>query len=155
MDVNYLLLLAIAIIVGLAYGLPGLFADFVKNGSKVDWAKLAATIIYSVVVGVIAVQTGVLSLDTLPNWQTLLTPIWTLYMGFYLFLLYLFSKIVVEPFFLYGYELMFFHVVLCQRLDPWGHCSGKQHGLPVFGDIFHYLFDLRSKTHVEHSVGFI
>ena len=95
MDVNYLLLLAIAIIVGLAYGLPGLFADFVKNGSKIDWAKLAATIIYSIIVGVLAVQTGVLTMDTLPNWQTLLSPVWVTYAGLYAFLLYLFSKVFV------------------------------------------------------------
>jgi hypothetical protein len=95
MDINYILLLAIAIIVGLAYGLPGLFADFVKNGSKIDWAKLAATFVYSIIVGIFAVQTGVLTMDTLPNWQTLLTPVWTMYMGLYLFMLYLFSKIIV------------------------------------------------------------
>lgn len=94
-DMNYFLLLAVAIIVGLAYGLPGVFADWLKNGSKIDFARLGATIVYSIVVGIIAVQTGVLTLDNIVNWQTLLTPVWTIYMGFYLMMLYLFSKIVV------------------------------------------------------------
>jgi len=94
-DVNYIVLLAVAIIVGLAYGVPGLFADWLKNGSKIDWAKLGATVVYSIVVGVLAVQTGVLTMDTLADWQNVLTPVWTMYMGLYAFMLYVFQKVVV------------------------------------------------------------
>lgn len=131
MDVNYLLLLAIAIIVGLAYGLPGLFADFIKNGSKVDWAKLAATIIYSVIVGVCAVQSGVLTMDTLPNWQTLLTPVWTMYMGLYLFLLYLFSKIVV-PVASHVSQKTTFYVKKLATVDPNRHMDPESRNYLVF-----------------------
>ena len=95
MDVNYIVLLAVTIVMGLAYGFIGFFSSAMKTGDKIDLRKLAATIIYSIIVGVIAVQTGVINLETLANWQAIFSPIWEMYFGIYLGLMYLFSKIVI------------------------------------------------------------
>ena len=95
MDVNYIVLMAVAIIMGLAYGLLGFFSAKLSTGESLDVKKLAATIIYSIIVGIIAVQTGAINFDTLANWQALLSPLWTEYLGIYLGLMYIFSKVVV------------------------------------------------------------
>lgn len=94
-DVNFIVLMAVSIIMGLAYGFIGFFAAMVKAGESLDIKKLVATVIYSVVIGIIAVQTGVINFETLANWQAIFSPIWETYFGIYLALMYLFSKIVV------------------------------------------------------------
>ena len=95
MDVNYVLLLITALIMALAYGLIGFFADKVNNAGKWDWAKFSATIVYSIIVGVIAVNTGVITLQNIGDYSAIFSPVWAMYGGIYLGLIYVFSKIVV------------------------------------------------------------
>jgi len=98
MDVNYIVLVAVAIVMALAYGILGYFSDRVKNNGVWDWDKFTATIVYSVVVGFLAVQTGVLSLDRIADWQQIFSPVWQTYFSVYLGILYVFSKFVVPLF---------------------------------------------------------
>jgi hypothetical protein len=95
MDVNYVLLLFVAIIMALAYGIIGYFSARMSTGDPWSWSKFAATIVYSVVVGFFAVQTGVITLENIANWQAILSPVWTEYILIYTGLLYVFSKFVV------------------------------------------------------------
>jgi hypothetical protein len=95
MDINYVMLLIVAVIFGLAYGLMGFFADRVKNGGVFDWPKLAATVVYSIIIGIVAANTGVVNLTNLGDFQTILSPVWQMYAGVYLGLIYIFSKIIV------------------------------------------------------------
>lgn len=95
MDINYVMVLAVAILFGLVYGLMGFFADKVKNGGVFDWPKLAATVVYSVIIGIVAANTGVINLTNLSDFQTLFSPVWQMYAGIYLGLIYVFSKIIV------------------------------------------------------------
>jgi hypothetical protein len=94
-DVNFLVLIISAIIVALAYGILGLFAAKVTTGESFDLAKFLATVVYSIVIGVIATLTGVINFDTIANWQALFSPIWTQYILIYMGLLYGFQKLVV------------------------------------------------------------
>jgi len=98
MDVNYILLLITAIIMALAYGLIGYFANKMNAGDPFDWAKLAATIVYSIIVGVVAVNTGVITLKNIGDYQTIFSPVWAMYAGVYLGLIYVFSKVIVPIF---------------------------------------------------------
>jgi hypothetical protein len=95
MDVNYILLLFVAIIMALAYGLLGYFSARMSTGEPWSWSKFAATIVYSFVVGFFAVQTGVITLENIANWQTIFSPLWAEYVLIYTGLLYVFSKFVV------------------------------------------------------------
>ena len=95
MDVNYILLLITAVIMALAYGLIGYFADKLNNAGAWNWAKFYATIVYSIIVGVIAVNTGVITLQNISDYSTIFSPVWVMYGGVYLGLIYVFSKIVV------------------------------------------------------------
>jgi hypothetical protein len=95
MDINYVMVLAVAILFGLVYGLMGFFADKVKNGGVFDWPKLAATVVYSVIIGIVAANTGVINLTNLSDFQTLFSPVWQMYAGIYLGLIYVFSKVIV------------------------------------------------------------
>lgn len=97
-DVNYILLLITAVIMALAYGLIGFFASKLNEGAPLDPAKLAATVVYSIVVGVIAVNTGVITLQNIGDYQTIFSPVWVMYGGVYLGLIYVFSKVVVPIF---------------------------------------------------------
>jgi len=115
MDVNYIVLLAVTIVMGLAYGFIGFFATAVKTGESFDIKKLIATIIYSIIVGVIAVQTGAISLETLANWQAIFSPIWEMYFGIYLGLMYIFSKVVVPVVSTLTKKMQFYSVV---GIDP-------------------------------------
>jgi len=95
MDVNYVLLLSTAIIMALAYGLIGYFASKLNEGATWDWGKLAATVVYSIIVGVVAVNTGVITLQNISDYSTIFSPVWAMYGGIYLGLIYVFSKIIV------------------------------------------------------------
>ena len=95
MDVNYVILIAVALIMGLAYGIIGFFSAYMKAGESLDYRKLAATVVYSVIIALFAVQTGVLNFQSLANWQAIFDPIWQTYFGIYLALIYVFSKIVI------------------------------------------------------------
>ena len=95
MDVNYVLLLFVAIIMALAYGILGFFAARMSSGEAWSWPKFAATTVYSVVVEFLAVQLGVLNLENVANWQAIFTPLWAEYMLVYTGLLYAFQKISV------------------------------------------------------------
>jgi hypothetical protein len=95
MDVNYVILIAVALIMGLAYGIIGYFSAYMKAGESLDYRKLAATMVYSVIIALIAVQTGVLNFQSLANWQAIFDPMWQTYFGIYLALIYVFSKIVI------------------------------------------------------------
>lgn len=95
MDVNYVLLLITAVIMALAYGLIGFFANKMEFGDAFDYPKLAATIVYSIIVGVISVNTGVITLQNIGDYQTIFSPVWIMYGGIYLGLIYVFSKIIV------------------------------------------------------------
>lgn len=95
MDVNYILLLAIAIIMGIAYGIVGFFSDKLNTDGAFNWQKFAATIVYSIIIGLVSVWTGLFSFDTITNWQAIMSPLWITYSGLYMGLIYLFSKILV------------------------------------------------------------
>jgi len=95
MDVNYILLLITALIMALAYGLIGFFGDKVNTGGTWNWAKFCATVVYSIIVGVIAVNTGVITLQNIGDYSIIFSPIWIMYGGVYLGLIYVFSKVVV------------------------------------------------------------
>lgn len=95
MDVNYVLLLFIAIIMALAYGLIGYFADKVNNAGTWNWAKFYATVVYSIIVGIVAVNTGVITLQNISDYSAIFSPVWVMYGGVYLGLIYIFSKIIV------------------------------------------------------------
>ena len=95
MDANYMALLLVAILMGIVYGIIGFFGDKLNTDGSFKTAKFLATIVYSIIIGVLAVVTGVFNFESVANWQAILSPIWTLYSGFYLFLIYAFSKVVV------------------------------------------------------------
>ena len=97
-DINYILLMITAVIMALAYGLIGFFADKVNNGGSFNLPKLLATVVYSIIVGVIAVNTGVITLQNIGDYQTVFSPVWVMYGGVYLGLIYVFSKVVVPIF---------------------------------------------------------
>lgn len=94
MDVNYILLLFVAIVMALAYGILGYFSARMSSGEAWNWPKFFATVVYSVIVGFFAVQTGVISLETIANWQTIFSPVWAEYLLIYTGLLYVFQKII-------------------------------------------------------------
>lgn len=87
MDTNYLVLLIVAIIMAVAYGLIGFFAANLKEGESYSISKLIATVVYSVVVGLVAAGTGVFTLSTVSLES--IAPVFAAYLGY----LYLFQKI--------------------------------------------------------------
>jgi hypothetical protein len=95
MDVNYIVLIAVAIVMALAYGLMGFFADWMTTKGAYNWAKLAATIVYSIIVGIVSVATGVFDVTQIANFQIIFSPVWVSYAFIYTGLLYAFSKIIV------------------------------------------------------------
>jgi UDP-N-acetylmuramyl pentapeptide phosphotransferase/UDP-N-acetylglucosamine-1-phosphate transferase len=91
MDINYLLVVVFAILVAIVYGLLGLFDAWAKGEPK-DPARIIATIIYSIIIGIILAQTGALNLTTI-NWDVItqvMNPVWYLYIG----VLYAIQKLV-------------------------------------------------------------
>ena len=94
-DINYLVLVAVSIILALAYDLPGYFNNLVTKKEDFDFPSLMATVIYSIVVGFLAVQSGLITLVNLSNWQEIFTGAFATYAGLQLVLLYMFTKIVV------------------------------------------------------------
>ena len=98
MDVNYVVLLITAIVVALAYGLIGFFVALFKTGEVFQWNKLAATILYSIFMGYIAVITGLMTLTNLSF--NIFDPIWYEYVG----MLYFFQKIVDAIFAQFGWK---------------------------------------------------
>ena len=94
MDVNYILLLFVAIVMALAYGILGYFSARMSSGETWNWPKFFATVVYSIVVGFLAVQVGAINLENIANWQTIFSPIWAEYLLIYTGLLYVFQKIV-------------------------------------------------------------
>lgn len=87
MDVNFLVLIVVAIIVSIAYGVPGIFASIV-GGKKFELNKFLATVLYAIVVALIGVFTGVVSLTNIS--MDIFNPIWYEYIG----VLYIFQKVV-------------------------------------------------------------
>ena len=98
MDINYIMVLAIAIIMAIAYGILGFFADKLNNNGTWDWSKFVVTIIYSIIIGVAAVVSGAFNFETIANWQTIFSPMWTMYAGLYMGMLYFFQKFIVPIF---------------------------------------------------------
>ena len=94
-DVNYVMLLFVAVIMAVAYGILGYFAERLKTGAAWEWDKFAATVVYSIIVGVVAVQSGLITLVNVADWQIIFSPVWVTFSGVYLGLLYFFSKFVV------------------------------------------------------------
>jgi hypothetical protein len=88
MDVNYVVLLIVAVIMALAYGLIGFFAAKLKDGESYSVPKLIATIIYSVAVGIVAVNTGVFTLGSVS--MEAMAPVFAAYLGF----LYIIQNVV-------------------------------------------------------------
>jgi len=80
MDVNYIVLLITAIIMALTYGLIGFFANKLNEGESYSVPKLIATIIYSLVVGFLAVNTGVFTLASVS--VEAMAPVFAEYLGF-------------------------------------------------------------------------
>ena len=94
MDINYIVLLVVSIILALAFDLPGYFNNLVTKKENFDLPSLAATVIYSIIVGFLAVQSGLITLVNLSQWQDIFTGAFATYAGIQLFLLYLFTKVV-------------------------------------------------------------
>lgn len=95
MDVNYITLLFVAILMGMVYGIIGFFSDKLNTDGAFNWQKFGATIVYSIIIGVAAVVSGVFNFDTVANWQAIMSPLWVTYSGLYLALIYMFSKVIV------------------------------------------------------------
>jgi len=95
MDINYIMLLFVAILMGMAYGIIGFFSDKLNTDGAFNYQKFAATIVYSIIIGIAAVVSGVFNFDTIGNWQAIMSPLWITYSGLYLALIYMFSKIVI------------------------------------------------------------
>jgi energy-converting hydrogenase Eha subunit A len=91
MDVNFLVhflvLLVTAVIVAIAYGIPGLFAAKLA-GKPFELNRFIATVLYAVVVAVIGVLTGIVTLTNIS--LSIFDPIWYEYIG----VLYVFQKFV-------------------------------------------------------------
>jgi hypothetical protein len=98
MDINYIMVLAIAIIMAIAYGILGFFADKLNNNGIWDWSKFVVTIIYSIVIGVAAVVSGAFNFETIANWQAIFSPMWATYFGLYMGMMYFFQKFIVPIF---------------------------------------------------------
>jgi uncharacterized membrane protein YuzA (DUF378 family) len=79
-DVNYITLLIVAIVMALAYGLIGFFAAKLKEGESFSVPKLIATVIYSIVVGFLAVSTGAITLNAVS--LEAIAPVFAGYLGF-------------------------------------------------------------------------
>jgi len=94
MDVNYVVLILVAVVLALAYGLLGWLKEYIQNGQKFDLTTFLTTIVYSIVVGLVAVQTGLIDLTTLSNWQSVFSVMWISYAMVYTGLLYIVGKIV-------------------------------------------------------------
>jgi hypothetical protein len=95
MDINYLVLVIVSIILALAYDLPGYFNNLVTKKEDFDFPSLAATVIYSIVVGFLAVQSGLITLVNLSQWQDIFSGAFATYAGLQLVLLYFFTKVAV------------------------------------------------------------
>jgi uncharacterized membrane protein YuzA (DUF378 family) len=95
MDINYITLLFVAILMGMVYGIIGFFSDKLNTDGAFNYQKFGATIVYSIIIGIAAVVSGVFNFDTISNWQAIMSPLWVTYSGLYLALIYMFSKIVV------------------------------------------------------------
>jgi uncharacterized SAM-binding protein YcdF (DUF218 family) len=80
MDVNYIVLLLVAIIMALSYGIVGFFAKKLTEGESYSVPKLIATIIYSIVVGFLAVNTGIFTLGSVS--VEAMAPVFAEYLGF-------------------------------------------------------------------------
>lgn len=98
MDINYIMVLAIAILMAMVYGILGFFADKLNNNGGWQWDKFVVTIIYSIIIGIASVVTGVFNFETIANWQTIFSPMWTMYAGLYMGMLYFFQKFIVPIF---------------------------------------------------------
>lgn len=146
MDVNYIVLLFVAIVLGLAYGLIGYFADRVKNGGELDIPKLIATIVYSIIVGVIAVQTGAIDLTKIADWQTIFSPVWTMYLGIYLGILYVVQKILGTFVSAATTRVTVYKTILAQALGEYRIMSDS-----VFGFLT-YDMDSSQKANTEAAV---
>jgi len=80
MDINYVVTLIFAIIMAIAYGGIGFFAAKLNEGESYSVPKLIATIIYSLVVGFLAVNTGVFTLASVS--VEAMAPVFAEYLGF-------------------------------------------------------------------------
>jgi uncharacterized membrane protein YuzA (DUF378 family) len=98
MEINFVVTLLVAIVLALTYGFVGFFAANLKDGETYDWKKLAATIIYSVVVGILGTYAGVFTLTNVS--LEAIAPIWATYIGF----LYIVQTVIEAIFKQAGYE---------------------------------------------------
>lgn len=99
MDTNYLMLVIMIIIEAIAFGLGGFLKTWIESKQPWDWAKFVSTIIYSLVVAVIIIQSGLVDLTKVTDWSAILNPVWMQYMTIYTLIyagaMYFFTKIVV------------------------------------------------------------
>lgn len=99
MDTNYLMLVIMIIIEAIAFGLGGFLKTWIESKQQWDWAKFVSTIIYSLVVAVIIIQSGLVDLTKVTDWSAILNPVWMQYMTIYTLIyagaMYFFTKIVV------------------------------------------------------------
>jgi len=94
MDMNLILLFVIAFVMALAFGLLGWLKSYLESGQKFDLTTFLATLLYSIIVGVIGVQTGLIKLETLADWQTIFSAMWLQYAMIYTGLVYVIGKII-------------------------------------------------------------
>ena len=80
MDINYTVLLITAILMAVVYGVVGYLQAKAKSGADWEWSKFAATIVYSVVVGFVAVSTGLLTLQNVD--MNVIVAVWATYIGY-------------------------------------------------------------------------
>jgi uncharacterized membrane protein len=98
MDVNYIVLLVVAVLIALVYGIIGFFAANAKTAEGWDWAKFAATIIYSIAVGLLAALSGTFTLEAVS--LDAIAPYFAMYLGF----LYILQQIMDALFMKLGWK---------------------------------------------------
>lgn len=96
MDINFIVLIVVAILIAVVYGIIGFFGN--KTGEEWDWSKFAATVVYSIVVGLMAAFTGAFTLETVS--LEAIAPIFATYLGF----LYIIQQIMDIVFTKFGWK---------------------------------------------------
>ena len=92
-DVNYIVLMFVAIVLGLAFGILGIFAAKLNSNEPLDLKKLIVSCLYSVIIAVIMVGKGDLTFENLAQWQNIFTVQWQVYFVIYLGIMYIVTKV--------------------------------------------------------------
>lgn len=90
--------IVIFVILALGYGIIRFAKELQAAGEPWSWDKFVPTAIYSVILGILMVVTGVVSLDNLTNLisiQSIMDGLWLQYMTLFTFVLYVWENIAI------------------------------------------------------------